>query len=704
MLRGGAVSRINLTDRFIKSRRPAEPGTRDEYPDAIVPGLALRVTDKGSKSFVLIARYPKHPKNPTRRAIGRYGAIGLEDARQRARQWLALIDRGIDPEIENARERAAACQKQTNTFGAVVDAYLDGPASKLRHAKQARTIIESEFKRRWAALPIVDIRRKDVAAAIEAIVNRGAPYQAHNALGHLRSLFNWAVANPKFGIDLSPVDGLRPAKLIGRKEVRTRVLRDEELRAAWEAAGAMGYPYGPVFRLLILTGQRETEVSEMAWPELDLANRLWTVPAARMKGGAAHEVPLSPAAVALIGTLPRFTTGDFVFTTTTGAKPINGFSKAKARIDRLSGVAEWRIHDLRRTMRTHLSALPVQDLVRELVIAHAKPGLHKVYDQHVYQAEKRECLVLWERRLMAIVEPPSCNELAMPTRAAGSLVAADRVSSPRSSAPPRAAPAILQNARGGHAMAAEAAFERPFWNVSTALVWRRQRLDIQNSDEWALQEIRTLNELCYRAALSELSVTGYRCDLAVPALTITFDGSRLTIPREEFQLGRIILLLSGNWMLISSARVAAWDRATTPNAIRRLIDPTFGAEFVSIPPGNGVLVGWRELLFRADEMKRLWDPVRHHSQITDNKLQDVSPVVPEASAIAFASRRPGRTPTISPTVVAAMTRDIEAGQLTLDDLCSITQDALAAQYGASRKTVVKARDEVISMKRRIASN
>jgi integrase len=124
-----------------------------------------------------------------------------------------------------------------------------------------------------------------------------------------------------------------------------------------------------------------------------------------MKGGRAHEVPLTSDALALLGELPRFTGGEFVFTTTGGVKPVNGFSKAKARMDQLSGASDWVIHDLRRTMRTHLSALPVQDLVRELVIAHAKPGLHKVYDQHAYQDEKRHCLELWGKRLLSIIEP-----------------------------------------------------------------------------------------------------------------------------------------------------------------------------------------------------------------------------------------------------------------------------------------------------------
>jgi integrase len=128
-----------------------------------------------------------------------------------------------------------------------------------------------------------------------------------------------------------------------------------------------------------------------------------------MKADAAHLVPLVPDAVQLLSELPRWTKGDHVFTTTAGEKPVNSFSKAKERIDAASGVTAWVIHDLRRTMRTHLSALPVQDIVRELVIAHTKPGLHKVYDQHGYLDEKRRALELWAARLRSIVEPQPQN-------------------------------------------------------------------------------------------------------------------------------------------------------------------------------------------------------------------------------------------------------------------------------------------------------
>jgi integrase len=356
---------------------------------------------------VLVTRYPSNPVHPTRRALGEVGAITLEQARRKARGWLELIGRGIDPRVEEARQRADAQRRQLNSFAAVAGEFLERHASGLKKSAEAKRIIEAEFVRRWGRRPITDIMPEEVAAAIRAIVKRGAPYQAHNAFGYLRRLFNWAIGTHQFGIQASPVERLSPKDLIGKREARERTLSDDELRAVWNAATATGYPYGHVFRLLILTGQREREVADMHWSEVDIEKALWTIPAKRMKGGRAHEVPLASDALALLGELPRFTGGEFVFTTTGGVKPVNGFSKAKARMDQLSGASAWVIHDLRRTMRTHLSALPVQDLVRELVIAHAKPGLHKVYDQHAYQVEKRRCLELWEARLLVIIDPPS---------------------------------------------------------------------------------------------------------------------------------------------------------------------------------------------------------------------------------------------------------------------------------------------------------
>ena len=227
---------------------------------------------------------------------------------------------------------------------------------------------------------------------------------------------------------------LSPTALIGKKVTRDRVLRDEELRAIWEACGGppgakalaearrrdvkrdaaapLAYPYAPLFKLMILTGQREREVAGMSWSEVDLEGATWLIPAARMKSDRAHLIPLAPDALALLRSLPRFTRGDYVFSTTNGQKAVNGFSRAKERLDALSGVEGWVLHDLRRTVRTNFSALPVQDVVREAVIAHARPGLHKVYDLHSYAAEKRECLLLWEQRLRGIVAPKPPADVA----------------------------------------------------------------------------------------------------------------------------------------------------------------------------------------------------------------------------------------------------------------------------------------------------
>jgi integrase len=130
-----------------------------------------------------------------------------------------------------------------------------------------------------------------------------------------------------------------------------------------------------------------------------------------MKADAPHIVPLSPTAIDILKDLPRWT-GDYVFSTTGGERPISGFSKIKTKIDGLMrGVADWRFHDLRRTMRTGLSALRISDIVAELCIGHTQKGLHKTYDQHSYLDEKRHAFEAWAARLLSIVEPAAENNV-----------------------------------------------------------------------------------------------------------------------------------------------------------------------------------------------------------------------------------------------------------------------------------------------------
>jgi integrase len=172
------------------------------------------------------------------------------------------------------------------------------------------------------------------------------------------------------------------------------VLTDAEVRAVWHAD--VPWPWQQLVRMLLLTGARRTEVSEARWSELN--GDLWIIPPERYKTGATHVVPIVPALRRLLDDLPRWQHNDWLF-----GRRLSGFSHGKAMVDRASCVTGFTLHDLRRTMRTHLSALPVSDLVRELVIGHARPGLHRIYDQHSYVDEKREALTLWAERLLRIV-------------------------------------------------------------------------------------------------------------------------------------------------------------------------------------------------------------------------------------------------------------------------------------------------------------
>jgi integrase len=416
----------NLTDRTLKALKPKEKPY--EIMDIVVPGFGVRVMGKPEapvRSFVLLKRFPGS-HNPTRRTLGSYGEITLAEAREKARSWLGMIARGIDPATERKAELEAEKRRQTCTFESALEDYLQRKASKLRSGSTIAQVMRREFLG-WMDRPLSDIDQREVKDAIQRIIDRGAETQAHAIFAMLRGFFNWCVDSGDFGIETSPCAKIKPTILIGTRNIRSRVLKDHEIGAFWRAADGLGYPFGALFKLLALTAVRRDEGANAQWSEIDLAARLWTIPATRMKSGAAHAVPLTPDLIAFLESLPRWRGGDFVFSTTGGRRPISGFSKAKARLDAAmradleaeGGVFEsFIIHDIRRSCRTRFSALPVEDIVRELLLAHARPGLHRVYDLHLYEAEKAHALTLWQAKLKAIVEPTPDNVVSMMRAAA----------------------------------------------------------------------------------------------------------------------------------------------------------------------------------------------------------------------------------------------------------------------------------------------
>lgn len=391
-----------LTDALVLRLAAPKHGPKVVW-DTLATGFGVKVTPKGKRLFVLQTRYPGHSVQTTR-TIGRYPAISLAGARAKAEKWYGLAKTGIDPAIDEAktaeRERRAAMLAQERSFGSVAEAYFARGLTGQRWGHRVRRQIERELIPHWGNRPIAEITRLDVVALIEAIMARPARAYAANVFQAIRAVFNWALER-NFGLENSPCDRIRISKLIGEKQVRTRVLSDEELQKLWAATGKLADPYGPLVRMLMLTGCRVNEAAGARWREFDLTNRLWVIPAERFKSNAQHAVPLCDDMLALLDGLPP---GDFLFSTTKGKRPINGLSKAKARIDAMMGdVPPWVFHDIRRTVRTRLSALRVPEPIAEAVIGHARKGLARIYDQHEFADEIREALDAWAAKLRTIV-------------------------------------------------------------------------------------------------------------------------------------------------------------------------------------------------------------------------------------------------------------------------------------------------------------
>ncbi|MGO8840784.1 MAG: tyrosine-type recombinase/integrase [Methyloceanibacter sp.] len=417
-----AKPRKALTVKVIDGLRPAPAGMRYEIMDPAAPGLGVRVTDKGKRTFVLVGRFPGG-KHPTRREIAEVGVLTLEAARQKARDWVALIKKGIDPRVEQERQRQTELRKQRHTLSAVAEEYLKRHVAKQRTAKKTERAIRVELLPTLGARPIIEVTREEVKDLLRAIIDRPAPRMAELVYQHIRGIFAWAGNEGTYGLEAAPTDKINPKLFFGERKPRTRVLSDDELRAFWRASERIGYPFGAVFQLLLLTGCREAEIGSASWREISPDGTLLRVPAARFKSEVEHLVPLSDDARAVLETLPRFTRGDFIFTTTHGEKPVSNYGKAKDRLDRCMaeelGYApeHFRVHDLRRTLRTRLSSLRVPFEIAEMVIGHSRRGVWGTYDKHEYLDEMSEALTAWSSRLRSIIDPPPANVVQFDGRA-----------------------------------------------------------------------------------------------------------------------------------------------------------------------------------------------------------------------------------------------------------------------------------------------
>ena len=401
------MPRVTLTDALVRRKRPPKLG-RDTYTDAVVPGLRLRITDKNVRSFSLVTRVHGQQIRVT---LGHYPAIGVAEAREGARGALQAVAHGDDP------RRNPSLLAPTNfapvTFASIASEFLEKHAKRYNKSwRQTEWLLERYVLPRWGRRPVETISRRDAVALLEDIVDQ-APYVANRVLAAVRKLFNWAVERGL--IETTPVLGLRAPH---REEHRERVLNDREVRALWRAADDIGYTFGPLFQLLQLTAQRRSEVGGMRWRDVDLDSSFWSIPGDETKSGRGHDVPLSPEAVALLRSLPRFQ-GPFVFSASGGEKTFAGFSKAKKRLEtrarqldaELGGdtrepiLQGWRLHDVRRTAATGMARIGVPAHLIGRILNHAQPGVTAIYDRHSYLPEKRDALDRWARHLMRLLAP-----------------------------------------------------------------------------------------------------------------------------------------------------------------------------------------------------------------------------------------------------------------------------------------------------------
>ena len=396
-------SKPPFTDITIRNLK-ARDGERIEVWDDKIAGLGIRVSPAGTKSFVLLYRLKGQPKRMT---LGRYPLLSLGDARKRATEVLYKISQGSNPQAE--KEEARTFPRFDETLEDFVRIYCNRQ-NRERTARETERLLRARFLKAWAARNIREIKKHDVLKIIDGIVEEGKPSAANHAFAAIRKLFSWCVQRGI--VEANPCTGIgAPSATVDRE----RVLTDAELAAVWNAAEATGYPYTAIVKLLILTAQRRSEVTGLRWTEVDAEQGLWSMPAERTKNGRAHQVPLLPMTKGIMSSLPKLNP-TFAFPARGNDEPtFSGFSKMKRRLDELSGVAGWTLHDLRRTTATKLAGLGVAPHVVEKLLNHTTGtlgGVAGIYNRFQYVAEMREALARWEMHVKALTAVASVEEKA----------------------------------------------------------------------------------------------------------------------------------------------------------------------------------------------------------------------------------------------------------------------------------------------------
>lgn len=391
------MSSKTFTDKYLSNLAPEI--AQFTVWDQKIRNLGLRVSPSGTKAFTFLYKI----RGRTHRlGLGRYPTVSLSDARSKAREALNDIAKEIDPRLKKLGVPDHSNPLLKNAALTFTEIHLKG--HRVRWEETAR-VLERHIVKKLGSFTISDIQKHHLKKIFETVRCENGPSAANHLFSVTRNFFNWSIEEGM--LTDTPMRGMKkPAREVNRD----RVLTDAELIAIWNAASVMSYPYGNMVRILMLTGQRRSEVSEMRWSDIDFFGKVWTQPATSNKSKRKHVVPLSDDVIAILNATPRIH-DDLVFPARGANNPISGFSKWKRKLDTLCGVEEWTIHDIRRTVATKMGEdLSIPPHTIEMILNHESrifSDIVRRYNHAEYKDDKRRALVSWASYLTKLNNAPS---------------------------------------------------------------------------------------------------------------------------------------------------------------------------------------------------------------------------------------------------------------------------------------------------------
>lgn len=445
------MARRMLTDASAIAVVPTSE--RQEIGDAGCRGLRLVVQPTGAKSWAFRYEFAGKSRKLTLGPLYIGGdepstaeldyPLTVSGARKLASDAALTVARGSDPAKAKRTKKQAVRKKQLHAQSdrdtveslarEFVEKYAKIKTRSWKHTagtlglkvdengRLVRSPSGGDVLSAWGDRSAHEITRRDVNALLDEIVSRGARVKANRVLAAIRKMFSWAVSRDI--IAASPCFGVSPPT---KETSRDRVLADWELRLVWLASHRLSWPFGPLLRLLILTLQRRDEVTGMRRAEI--TGQLWTLPKERVKNFREHQLPLAPAVMTLLKTVPVIGSGEYVFTLT-GNSPTAGLGGCRDQLDaeililqkeealqrgddpdQVQPLPHWTLHDLRRTGASGMARLGIALPTIEKVLNHTSGsfgGIVSVYQRHTYADEMRNALEKWADFVEALVARPA---------------------------------------------------------------------------------------------------------------------------------------------------------------------------------------------------------------------------------------------------------------------------------------------------------